>query len=170
MLPLGGLSIITAHFKPDDRGDLLKKSKKDSKSSSDSGKAEKNRFTPEELEVFRNLLLDIRRKIAGDLESLEKDSLKTNQKESSGDLSGYSFHMADMATDNFDREFTLGLASNEQNLLNLIDNALRKIKDGTYGICEKTGKPISKKRLMAVPYAPLCIEAQELEEKEKRRG
>lgn len=148
----------------------MKKPKKEKKSSKDSERSAKPRFTQDELECFRKLLLDIRRKIAGDLESLEKDSLKTNQKESSGDLSGYSFHMADMATDNFDREFTLGLASNEQNLLNLIDNALRKIKDGTFGICEKTGKPISKKRLLAVPYAPLCIEAQEIEEKEKRRG
>jgi RNA polymerase-binding protein DksA len=130
----------------------------------------KQRFTKQELEQFKTLLLTIRRKIAGDLESIEKDTLKTNQKDSSGDLSGYSFHMADMATDNFDREFNLGLATNEQNLLNLIDVALRKIKEGTFGICEKTGKPISKKRLMAVPYAPLCIEAQELEEKEKRRG
>ncbi|MFA6600942.1 MAG: TraR/DksA family transcriptional regulator [Candidatus Omnitrophota bacterium] len=133
-------------------------------------KVVKTRFDKKELEFFRVLLHTLRRKIAGDLESIEKDTLKTNQKDSSGDLSGYSFHMADMATDNFDREFNLGLATNEQNFLNLIDTALRKINDGTFGICEKTGKPISKKRLMAVPYAPLCLEAQELEEKEKRRS
>jgi RNA polymerase-binding protein DksA len=132
--------------------------------------AGKVRFTAKEIEHFRNLLSTLRRKIVGDIEHLEKDSLKTNQKDASGDLSGYSFHMADMATDNFDREFTIGLASSEQALLNLIDNALRKMDEGTFGICEKTGKPISKKRLLAVPYAPLCLEAQELEEKEKRRG
>jgi RNA polymerase-binding protein DksA len=149
----------------------LKKSKKATAVKPAAKKSqEKQRFSKQELEQFKTLLLTLRRKIAGDLESIEKDTLKTNQKDSSGDLSGYSFHMADMATDNFDREFNLGLASNEQNLLNLIDVALRKIKEGTFGICEQTGKPISKKRLMAVPYAPLCIEAQELEEKEKRRG
>ncbi|OGW84188.1 MAG: hypothetical protein A2Z83_03450 [Omnitrophica bacterium GWA2_52_8] len=112
----------------------------------------------------------MRTKNAGDLEHLEKDSLNTNQRDASGDLSGYSFHMADMATDNFDREFTLGLASNEQKMLNDIDVALRKLDDGTYGLCEKTLKPITKKRLLAVPYARLCIEAQEMEEKEKRKG
>jgi RNA polymerase-binding protein DksA len=152
------------------KGGSVKGAKKNSKPVKRAAKSSKERFTRQDLEFFKKLLLDIRSKIAGDLASLERDGLKTNQKESSGDLSGYSFHMADMATDNFDREFTLGLASNEQNLLNLIDNALHKIKEGTYGICEKTGKPISKRRLLAVPYAPLCIEAQELEEKEKRRG
>jgi len=128
------------------------------------------RFSKKELEQFKELLFQIRKKITGSLEHLEKDSLNSNQREASGDLSGYSFHMADMATDNFDREFALGLASSEQNLLNLVDRALKKIEDGTFGLCEKTWKPITKKRLMAVPYAPLCIEAQELEEKEKRRG
>src|SRR4051812_41397511 len=95
-----------------------------------------------ELERFKKLLETIRIKIAGDLQHLEGDSLNTNQRDASGDLSGYSFHMADMATDNFDREFTLGLASNEQQILNMIDVALRKIVDGTYGICENCNKPI----------------------------
>lgn len=127
---------------------------------------EKNR---KEFEKFRDLLQQIRAKIARDLDHLEKDTLNTNQRESSGDLSGYSFHMADMATDNFDREFTLGLASNEQQALNMIDAALRKIDDGTYGVCENCKKPITQKRLMALPHAPLCIKCQELEEKQSRR-
>ncbi len=148
----------------------IRSKKKQSGTAKTAKSAEKVRFTAKEIEHFRDLLSTFRRKIVGDIEHLEKDSLKTNQKDASGDLSGYSFHMADMATDNFDREFTIGLASSEQALLNLIDNALRKIDEGTFGICEKTGKPISKKRLLAVPYAPLCLEAQELEEKEKRRG
>ena len=122
-----------------------------------------------DLERFKKILLQIRKKIAGDLEHLEGDSLKTNQRDASGDLSGYSFHMADMATDNFDREFTLGLASNEQQILNRIDAALRRIEEGTYGICENCSKPISQKRLLAMPHAHLCIKCQELEEKQKRR-
>jgi len=133
-------------------------------------KKNRKRFSKDEIDKFRELLLAMRTKNAGDLEHLEKDSLNTNQRDASGDLSGYSFHMADMATDNFDREFTLGLASNEQKMLNDIDVALRKLDDGTYGLCEKTLKPITKKRLLAVPYARLCIEAQEMEEKEKRKG
>ena len=122
-----------------------------------------------DLERFKKILETVRARLAGDLKHLESDSLNTNQRDASGDLSGYSFHMADMATDNFDREFTLGLASNEQQGLNLIDDALRRISEGTYGVCEDCSKPISQKRLLAVPHARLCIKCQELEEKKKRR-
>ncbi len=125
-------------------------------------------FNKKELERFKLLLQEIRAKIAGDLKHLEGDSLNTNQRDASGDLSGYSFHMADMATDNFDREFTLGLASNEQQLLNVVDAALRRILEGTYGICEECEKPIAVKRLNAMPYGRLCIKCQEIEEKKKR--
>jgi len=121
-----------------------------------------------DLERFKKLLQEIRLKIAGDLEHLEGDSLKTSQRDASGDLSGYSFHMADMATDNFDREFTLGLASNEQQALNMIDAALKKIEEGTFGTCEDCKKHIPQKRLLAIPYGPLCIKCQEIEEKKRR--
>lgn len=127
-------------------------------------------FNKKDLEKYKKVLQDIRRKVSGDLQHLEGDSLNNNQRESSGDLSGYSFHMADMATDNFDREFTLGLASNEQQILNMVDDALRRIDDGNYGICESCKKPIPAKRLAAMPHAPLCIKCQEEEEKKKRRS
>lgn len=123
-----------------------------------------------DLEKFKALLMQFRRKIAGDLKHLENDSLNMNQRDAAGDLSAYSFHMADMATDNFDREFTLGLASTEQQTLNAIDVALRKIEEGTYGICEECDKQIPQKRLTAMPYARLCIKCQETEEKNKRRS
>ena len=109
-------------------------------------------------------------KIAGDIRHLENDSLNVNQRDAAGDLSGYALHMADMGTDNFDREFNLGLASTEQQTLNTIDNALRKIDDREYGICEECTKMIPLKRLTAMPYARLCIKCQELEEKNKRRS
>lgn len=145
-------------------------SKKDDSKDFELAKKENlKRFTKKELEDFKNQLLEMRKKIVGDIKHLEGDSLNTSSRDASGDLSGYSLHMADMATDNFDRELTIGLASNEQNLLNMIDAALRKIDEGIFGICEKTYKLITKKRLEAMPYAPLCKEAQELEEKERRR-
>ena len=125
-------------------------------------------YDKKDLERFKKMLVEKRSKIASDLQHLEGDSLKTSQRDASGDLSGYSLHMADMATDNFDREFTLGLASNEQQSLNRIDAALRRIKDGTYGACENCSKPIPQKRLIAMPHASLCIKCQELEEKQKR--
>ena len=123
-----------------------------------------------ELDRFKKLLEAARRKISGDLAHLEKDSLNTSQRDASGDLSGYSLHMADQATDNFDREFNLGLASSEQQILNLIDEALRKMDEGRYGVCEICNKPITQKRLLAVPYAPYCIKCQSEEEKKKRRA
>ena len=119
---------------------------------------------------FKKLLEATRKKIVGDLTHLEKDSLNTSQRDASGDLSGYSLHMADMATDNFDREFNLGLASNEQQILNQIDEALRKIEEGRFGICEICSKPIVQKRLQALPYTKFCIKCQSEEEKKKRRS
>ena len=123
-----------------------------------------------EFDKYKQILQTIRRKICGDLEHLESESLNKSQRDAAGDLSGYSFHMADMATDNFDRELTIGLATNEQQALNQIDNALQKIEEGTYGVCETCSKPIPQKRLLALPFAVLCIKCQELEEKKKRRG
>ena len=71
---------------------------------------------------------------------LAGDNLNRSQRESSGDLSSYSFHMADQGTDNFDREFALNLVSSEQDVLYEIDDALRRIDMGTYGVCEGCGK------------------------------
>jgi len=121
-----------------------------------------------DLERIKKVLQEARVKIAGDLEHLEKDALNQSQRDAAGDLSGYAFHIADMATDNFDREFNLGLASNEQESLNRIDTALRKIKEGTFGVCEICDKLIPQKRLLAMPYAFHCLKCQELEEKQKR--
>ena len=123
-----------------------------------------------ELERFKKLLEVSRKKISGDLAHLEKDTLNTSQRDASGDLSGYSLHMADIATDNFDREFNLGLASSEQQILNLIDEALRKMDEGRFGVCEVCSKVISQKRLLAVPYAKYCIKCQSEEEKKRRRS
>jgi RNA polymerase-binding protein DksA len=117
-----------------------------------------------DLDLYKKLLLQLRSKIAGDLQQIEGDSLSGNQPSSSGELSD----VADMATDNYDRELNIGLASNEQQLLNDIDVALKRIEDGTYGVCEIYGTPIPKKRLLAMPYTRLSMRAQEEEEKNKR--
>ncbi len=122
------------------------------------------KLSQKELELFKKMLLLLRVKIAGDLQQIEGDSFSGNQPGNSGELSD----VADMATDNYDRELNIGLASNEQQLLNDIDIALRKIKDGTYGICEIYGTPISKKRLLAMPYTRLSMKAREEEEKNQR--
>ena len=122
-----------------------------------------------ELKFFKELLLKKKEALTKGIEHIANDALKTSQREAAGDLSAYSLHMADMATDNFDREFNLGLASSEQQILNQIDEALRKIDEGHYGICDICSKPISQKRLVAVPYTSFCIKCQSEEEKKRRR-
>ena len=114
--------------------------------------------------MYKKMLFQLRGKIAGDLQQIEGDSLSGNQPSNSGELSD----VADMATDNYDRELSIGLATNEQQLLNDIDVALKRIEDGTYGVCEIYGTPIPKKRLLAMPYTRLSMKAQEEEEKNKR--
>lgn len=121
----------------------------------------KTDLSKKELAFYKDVLLDLRSKIAGDLHHLESDSLKKSTEEMTGDHAD----LIDTAQDEFDREFVLSLAANEQQILNKIDVALHKIADGTYGICEKYGTPIPKKRLMAMPYAAFCIKAQEEQEK-----
>ena len=122
------------------------------------------RLPKKELDIYKKMLFQLRAKIAGDLQQIEGDTLSGNQTGNSGELSD----VADMATDNYDRDLNIGLASNEQQLLNDIDVALRRIKDGTYGVCEIYGTPIPKKRLLAMPYTRLSMRAQEEEEKSKR--
>jgi len=118
-----------------------------------------------EMDTFRELLLAKRKAILDSIQQIEKDTLNKSQREASGDLSGYSYHMADMATDNFDTEFTLNLASVEQRALYEIDEALKRIEEGTYGNCLSCEKKISVQRLKAVPFAAYCVPCQEKEEK-----
>jgi len=121
-----------------------------------------------EAKVFREILLKKKAEISKGIEHIANDALKTSQRDATGDLSAYSLHMADMATDNYDREFSLSLATNEQKVLNRIDEALEKIENSTFGQCELCEKKISKVRLKVVPYAELCVPCQEKQEKKKK--
>ena len=117
-----------------------------------------------ELKRYKELLLKEREKIAGQLSHIEEDTLKKSQRDAAGDLSGYSYHMADMASDDYERDFSLGRATEEQKVLFVIDEALKRIEDGTYGNCLQCTKPIPKKRLKALPYTEMCIECQKAKE------
>ncbi|MCK4871419.1 MAG: TraR/DksA C4-type zinc finger protein [Phycisphaerales bacterium] len=124
------------------------------------------RMPMRERQRFRKLLLGKRAELAGDMTTMEADALKVG---SSGDLSHTPQHMADQGTDHFEQELTLGLVEFERRLLAEIDEAIRRIEDGTYGICQLTGGPISKSRLEAKPWAKYCIEAaRELEQSGRR--
>lgn len=87
-------------------------------------------------------------------------------KESAQEMAGYSLHMADSGTDNFDRDFALSLLSSDQDAIYEIEEALKRIEKNTYGICELTGKPIPKTRLEAIPWTRFTVQAQAQLERE----
>ncbi|MEW6101435.1 MAG: TraR/DksA family transcriptional regulator [Candidatus Omnitrophota bacterium] len=125
----------------------------------------KKKFSKKDLGVYKKLLLKRKEELIEGIQHISEDILKKSQKEASGDISGYTYHMADVATDNYDREFSLGLASSERKVLYEFDDALKKIDEGTFGICEDCKGLIAKTRLKAVPYARLCVKCQERREK-----
>ena len=126
-------------------------------------------FTKKDLAEIRKGLVKEKAKILKEIISLHGDSLNKSLKDVSGDLSGYSFHMADMATDMYDREFSLELAESERQRLYELDDAIKRIDEGIYGKCAGCGGPIGKSRLKAMPQAENCIECQEKQEKSARR-
>ena len=87
-------------------------------------------------------------------------------KESAQEMAGYSLHMADSGTDNFDRDFALSLLSSDQDAIYEIEEALKRIEKNTYGVCELTGKPIPKARLEAIPWTRFTVQAQAQLERE----
>lgn len=121
----------------------------------------------EDLEYFRKLLLEKKEALLKELDYLEETVIGTSLKESSGNLSSYSIHMADQGTDMQEREQAFLFAYREGRYMYHIDEALRRIEEGTYGICVECGQPISRERLEAVPHARLCIRCKTEEEKRK---
>ena len=111
------------------------------------------------VEGYRKVLLDLKEKIAKDLKQIKDDTAKSH-KDSSSD-SGHALHMADVATDMYDREFSLGLASNDRELLFKVDEALKRINENTFGMCRECEKPIAPARLKAIPYVQTCMKCQE---------
>lgn len=125
----------------------------------------KKRINPK-FEPYRKLLLKAKEQIVGDLRQLSNDhSESTNDR--SGDISGHAMHMADVATDMYDREFLLGLASNDRELLYQIDEAMGRMEEGTYGLCDSCQKSIPVTRLKAIPHVRTCLKCQEKLESKK---
>ena len=118
---------------------------------------------------FYKLLLDMRSHLSAGIELHSEETLKRSAKDDSGDLSSYGQHMADAGTDTFDRDFALSLVSSEQEALSEIEAAIKRVYNGSYGICEITGKPIGKDRLLAVPFTRYSTEAQKDIERNRHR-
>ena len=126
------------------------------------------RKIPEKFRRYHKLLTEMRAAIERGLAIHTEEALKKSGKDDAGDLSGYSQHMADAGTDTADRDFALSLISNEQQTIKEIDDAIERIKQGTYGICEVTGRPIPAARLAAVPFTRYTVEGQRELERQRR--
>jgi len=121
----------------------------------------KDIMTPVEIRKFKAILLVKRSEILGDITSMEAQSLRRQI----SDLSRLPIHMADLGTDNYEIENTLGLMDSERKLIVEIDDALDRLENGTYGICEGTGQPIPEERLEAIPWARYCADYASLLER-----
>ncbi|MCI0745542.1 MAG: TraR/DksA family transcriptional regulator [Verrucomicrobia subdivision 3 bacterium] len=117
----------------------------------------RKKIKPEWSKFYENLL-ELRERLLHQMDGLAKESAE--------ELAGYSLHMADSGTDNFDRDFALSLLSSDQDAIYEIEEALKRIEKNTYGVCELTGKQIPKARLEAIPWTRFTVEAQAQLERE----
>lgn len=124
---------------------------------------------PEKFRRYYKLLIELRNHLTGQIDTHSEETLKRSSKDDAGDLSSYGQHMADAGTDTFDRDFALSLVSTEQEALAEVEAAIKRIKDGSYGVCEITQKPIARDRLLAVPFTRYSAEAQKEIEKNRMR-
>ncbi len=118
----------------------------------------------DEYAPYKKLLLSLREKLVGKVDYMQEEALKKSRQDASGDLSNVPIHMADVGTDNYERELMIELIQNGEDSVRNIDDALERIEEGTFGICEACEKKINRERLKAVPYASLCISCQREEE------
>lgn len=114
-----------------------------------------------EFKHYMSRLLDIRDRLLDEIQFHAADNLKRTAQDASSDLSAYKYHMADAASDNSDREFSLSMVSNRQETLYEIEAAIKRLENGVYGICEKSGAIIPKERLEVIPWARFTAACQE---------
>ena len=117
-----------------------------------------------DLDEFRQLLMQKRAEVLGDSEQLQRDAAGVSGKDGIGDLSRAPSHMADRASVTQDQEFMVGRLSASSDTLQEVDDALARIADGTYGICEECEQTIGARRLRVKPYAALCVACRREEE------
>ncbi len=129
------------------------------------GKERTTPFSDEELEHFRELILQRRQEAKSEIEQMRKQVEQA--KEQSDDNTAYGIHMADAGTDAMEREKLHLMIARQQKYVGYLDRALERIDNKTYGVCRVTGKPIAKERLEAVPHTEISIEAKR---KEKAAG
>jgi DnaK suppressor protein len=124
----------------------------------------KSPLSKKEIQELKEKLLAERKDLQAQYDELEQLSFSSDQSEISGEM-GFDEEYADAGTATFERERDLSLVNNLRDLMERIDKALAKIDEGTYGLCDRCGKPIEKLRLKALPYANLCIKDKQAEER-----
>jgi RNA polymerase-binding protein DksA len=118
-----------------------------------------------ELDDFRHQLELMRDRLSGQVSQHSDQAMHAQGGEASGSLSNAPLHMADMGTDNFEQEMSFSLIENEQQALEEINEALDRVKNGSFGLCEDCQKPIPRPRLQAIPYARFCVDCARKEER-----
>ncbi|MBP3358706.1 MAG: TraR/DksA C4-type zinc finger protein, partial [Opitutales bacterium] len=124
---------------------------------------------PRKWKKYYKMLVDLRKHHSSGVEMRSEEVLKRSAKDDAGDLSSYGQHLADAGSESFERDIAYNLISNQKEILSEIDEAIKRIKNGTYGICEITGKPIPESRLLSIPYTRCTLEGQQIKEAEIKR-
>lgn len=127
-------------------------------------------LSAQQLTHFRERLLEEKRRVMEEMGGMASGSLRKSISEEAGENSRYSYHLGDVASLSYGREFTMGLAERQQNYMEQIDEALQRIEDRTYGICKVTGETIPLERLEEVPVAKYSVKGKELLEQQRRQG
>jgi DnaK suppressor protein len=131
-----------------------------------SGKNHKARKLDPFVRAQKEKLLQLRDAMVDSMAGVAKDNLRSRAEGS--EASAFGMHQADAGSDAYDRDFALSLLSQEQDALYEIDQALKRIELGTYGVCEMSGKSISRARLEAIPFARFTVECQSQLEKQNK--
>ena len=114
----------------------------------------------------KDKLLQLRDAMVDSMAGVAQDTLRSRAEGS--EASAFGMHQADAGSDAYDRDFALSLLSQEQDALYEIDQALKRIEQGTYGVCEMSGKHILRARLEAIPFARFTVECQSQLEKQNK--
>jgi DnaK suppressor protein len=128
------------------------------------------KLSKRELEHFRTRLFAEKKKVLEEMNGLQQDNLKQSISDAAGENSRYTYHLGDVASLSYGREFSMGLAERQQKYLEEIDEALGRVNDGTYGICKVTGELIPAERLEEVPVAKYSVKGKEILERRRRQG
>jgi len=118
----------------------------------------------EELEGFRKDLLALRERLVGNMRYLS-EAARSQSEENGATRGGAPIHPAESGSDSYEQEFTMSLMENENRSLEMVEHALKRIDDGSYGTCEACGERIPKARLKAIPFTSLCVKCAEADEK-----